>query len=411
MDNIFLVEESTLQNIADAIRSKKSDTDITKNDKIKVKKMSEEIYKLASLPTITLSGDCTDLCHNYPTPSDIDQLLNQLSYCIETENITNAKQMFYYASCPTIPFDINLSAECVDMTEMFTRSSIRSCPIIKGGNITSCSYLFFKCSSLKEIPEESFKEVTLDSNLRSSKTFYGCSKLKYIPSSIMHEFLGNAFGDCYCLDAVENMPISSTARISDEFTSNTVLDGGGMFDHCYRLRKLTFKKDNKGNPIIANWANQIIDLTNGVGYVSGQGPKGEDGQHHQELFFKDTDVDMNKCISNRATYDLWKDDPDAFSISSAYSRYTYESALETLDSLPDTSGYIMSLNTTISEWPEDPSTLEGINYIIFSNNASLDQGVLYGIVSRLKNETEGKEAVLKAKAKGWLVKDAGGNIL
>ena len=88
-------------------------------------------------------------------------------------------------------------------------------------------------------------------------------------------------------------------------------------------------------------------------------------------------------ISNDATYQLLKDNEDAWAEGKAYSRYNHDSAVETINTLPDTSAYLA----------ESGGTTNIIKFTGASGSAT-DGGAINTL-------TEAEIAV--AAAKGWTV--------
>jgi hypothetical protein len=93
-------------------------------------------------------------------------------------------------------------------------------------------------------------------------------------------------------------------------------------------------------------------------------------------------ITADKEVKDDATYQALKNDPDWFSIKVEYSRYNHDSAVETINSLPDTSAYL--------------ATAGGTNTIKFkgASGSKTDGGAINTL-------TEAEIAV--AAAKGWTV--------
>ena len=93
-------------------------------------------------------------------------------------------------------------------------------------------------------------------------------------------------------------------------------------------------------------------------------------------------ITADKLVTDDTTYQALKNDPDWFSTKVEYSRYNHDSAVNTINSLPDTSAYL--------------ATAGGTNTIKFKGAAgSKTDG---GAINTL---TEAEIAV--ATAKGWTV--------
>ena len=115
--------------------------------------------------------------------------------------------------------------------------------------------------------------------------------------------------------------------------------------------------------------SQIIDVTVlGIGYRYDK----EDPEYFP----------IDKEIKDDATYQALKDDPDAWTKMPEYSFYNHDSAVETINSLPDTSTYLAEAG--------------GTNTIKFKGNSGskTDGGAI---------NTMTAEEIAVAAAKGWTV--------
>ena len=166
-------------------------------------------------------------------------------------------------------------------------------------------------------------------------------KLKVNPESTAMPYttylpLYRVFNYCYKLSEALNLPVAvlnSGIGLTNNQFANT-------FYNCNSLSRITFETNADGSPIVAQWKAQTIDLTYYVGYT---------GQ-------------TNNPLSD--------------------SVYNHDSAVETINSLPDTSAYL--------------ATDGGTNTIKFRRDSgSATAGGAIG------NLTEAEIAV--ATAKGWTV--------
>jgi hypothetical protein len=93
-------------------------------------------------------------------------------------------------------------------------------------------------------------------------------------------------------------------------------------------------------------------------------------------------ITADKQVKDDATYQALKNDPDWFTVDLYYSRYNHDSAVATINSLPDTSAYLAEKG--------------GTNTIRFlSTSGSLTDG---GAINTLT-----EEEIAVATAKGWTV--------
>lgn len=316
-----------------------------------------------------------------------DWFIEQCGEEITTENINNCNHMFSGCKLERIPFIINLvvGGSGADLKNMFHNSSIKEPPKIKGTPY-ELSQMFSYCSLLRELPENYFDDFDWSSISGSTNAyqcpmnemFSGCYSLRYVPIHKIksnpviytsYSYLYNGFSYCYCLDEIKDLPLPFTGV----WTSNAFNSGpyGGCFLKVSRLKSLTFAL-NEGQPCVMNWEGQTIDLSQKVGYAT----------QKSDFLNNNSGITADKEVKDDATYQALKNDKDWFTIKPEYSRYNHDSAVETINSLPDTSAYLAANG--------------GTNTIIFTGAAgSATDG---GAINTL---TEAEIAV--AAAKGWTV--------
>ena len=296
---------------------------------------------------------------------------------ITTENITNASFMFFRSTLRTIPFDIKGSTSTkVKFNNMFYQcNNLEVLPKISG-LIYDMKCLFQDCYYLKNIPDDYFDNLDFSQVKNSSNAyaceadhlFYYCKSLRKIPLNFLNNmnpivhtggsYFYFGFYYCICLDELVGLPIPYTAAWSGNAFRST-------FDYCYRLKRLTFATQEDGSPKIVNWKNQIIDLSKQFGYGL--------NSTTAEIY----GISKDKEMKNADTYEALKDDPDSFAYNHSYSRYNHDSAVETINSLPDASA-------------------SGTNTIRFKGEAgsATDGGAI---------NTMTEEEIAVAAAKGWTV--------
>ena len=136
---------------------------------------------------------------------------------------------------------------------------------------------------------------------------------------------------------------------------------------CGRLNSMTFETED-GMPIIENWKSQTIDLSTNVGFV----PIKENSVGYN------SGITADKEVTDAESYEALKNDPDWFTTKIGYSRYNHDSAVETINSLPDC------------------SSSGGTNTIKFNGQSGeLTDG---GAINTLT-----EEEIAVAAAKGWTV--------
>ena len=297
-----------------------------------------------------ISGDCS---YRF-TSGGWDWFIEQYGNKITTSNISNTRFIFYFSNLKTIPFEININDSCFYIQNMFESAKyLRYLPTI---NIpenprwnqvpySDCRYMFRYCYSLRKITEE---------NKRFVQSLYRSNSLH----------IDQMFSGCYALDEINDFTVGSDfVIISNDFLS--------VFDLCFHLKNMTFMTDN-GTPYVRSWKSQTIDLSNYVGY----------GSTSRSFCDYNSGISSSKQVKDDATYQALKDDPDWFTTNVAYSRYNHDSAVATINSLPDTSAYL--------------ATAGGTNTIKFKGDAgsATDGGAI---------NTLTEEEIAVAAAKGWTV--------
>ena len=335
----------------------------------------------AELPSeaLTISGNCS---YRFSF-SGWDWFIENYGDQITTSNITSATNMFYYSKIETIPFTINLSTNangcsCISMFE--SCSNLKTLPEISG-KPNSFSSVFSNCYSIRQIPDSwgnlDFSKIQADSFININDIFNSCYSLRQIPASLISKLHNKkttgsysklyytCFSSCYSLDEILNLPVDGATMTSNMFASS--------FDNCSRLKDMTFATNN-GTPYTANWKTQTIDLTKSVGNSS--------NSYVNNILNYNSGITADKKVTDDTTYQALKNDPDWFTTNVAYSRYNHDSAVATINSLPDTSAYLAANG--------------GTNTIKFrGNSGSATDG---GAINTLT-----EEEIAVATAKGWTV--------
>ena len=214
------------------------------------------------------------------------------------------------------------------------------------------------------------------SNGNLSSIFGSCYSLRAIPviflknnhpgCGIYNSYFNGGFQYCCSLDELRDLPLHFTSTWTNNAFSAT-------FAECQRIKSLTFEMPD-GQPVVMNWKNQTIKLSQRIGYT--------DSSYKNYILNYNSGITADKEVKDDATYQALKNDPDWFTCKVEYSRYNHDSAVETINSLPDTSAYLAANG--------------GTNTIKFTGAAgSATDG---GAINTL---TEAEIAV--AAAKGWTV--------
>ena len=363
--------------LGDAIRSKTG-----KTEKLTLDQMATEIADIQTgggeLPerAFLITGDCTGRFKG----GIWDWCINSFGDKAVTEDITNCYQMFYRSTVSSIPFEINCSKTAeVSLQDMFYDSGIEIPPKITYVNAGTMSSMFENCYKLRLIPDdwcENFNWERQQANQSqhsygSGRIFRNCYRLKKFPLDLYRYnspatsgwYFDNGFYYCHSLDELVDLPIPYTMPVtSNKFTIT--------FNGCSKLKNMTFEMPN-GQPLIKEWKSQTIDLSKYVGATGGV------SNVQQNAGWSSEDE-----VKNDATYQALKNTEDWWTKSYDYSKYNHDSAVATINSLPDTSAYLAENG--------------GTNTIKFKGTAgSKTDG---GAINTL---TEAEIAV--ATAKGWTV--------
>ena len=316
-----------------------------------------------------------------------DWFINKYGNRITTNNITDADQMFNNSNISNIPFELNFSqTDETDIDNMFRSClNITSIPKINNCKPSSIREVFNYCSRLRYLPADiaTWFDWSYIDGLTSpysgyrDNLFAHCYSLRHVPMNFLAH--GNpvstyggsiyyyGFQNCYVLDELVNLP---NPHYNSTWTSNAFLY---TFTNCDRLKNLTFALNPETNaPYVVRWKSQTIDLSTQVGYCTST----------SDILNYNSGITEDKIVWNDETYQALKDDPDWFTTKFEYSRYNHDSAVLTINSLPDASAYITANG--------------GTNTIKFLGNSgsSTDGGAINTL-------TEAEIAV--ATAKGWTV--------
>ena len=377
-----------LSAIGNAIREKNGTTDL-----MTLEQMPQAIADIQSGGTdaelenklFTLEGDCRyKFAYN-----GWGWLINEYGDRIKIGIITNLSNLLYEnQNIAEIPFDLNITAEGASvgvLDNTFTNSALVKAPYIRG-NISlennsskiSVSRMFYNCSKLKEIPYDFFDVLfaCLEGNKsrfqQAQGIFYQNYSLRELPNlsffhntsslgtstySLYYSFCEN----CYALDEIINIPMLLTAYTTNAFNK--------AFYNCGKSKRITFKTNDDGTVCVASWKSQTIDLS-AVGVVPNTSSLASYGFNN------------DKRVVDAETYQALKNDPDWWTVKAEYSRYNHDSAVETINSLPDTSAYLAEKG--------------GTNTIKFAGarGSATDGGAI---------NTLTEEEIAVATAKGWTV--------
>ena len=355
-----------LEAIGDAVRAKTGDT-----NKLTLDEMATKINGIAPGPTtsdLTVTGDCKNRFAN----GGWDWVIEKYGDQITTHDITSIEGMFSYSNVDRIPFSINLGDRsggfrmdkvfygCHNLTEL---------PYIENAVPMTIQYFSSINYSMQQIPENYFdnwnwnimKNMTGQFEGYADYLFSNCIKLRKLPLAWLanmnpniyysYSYFYGGFGQCEVLDELLELPVPYTGV----WTGNAFR---AFCENTYRIKNITFAPTGA-----KKWQNQEIDLSYRRGYGS-------------------VNIGADKRVVDDATYAALKNDPDWWTDDVAYSRYNHDSAVATINSLPDTSEYL--------------ATSSGVNIIKFKGAAGekTDGGAINTLTA---------EEIAVAAAKGWTV--------
>ena len=322
---------------------------------------------------LILSGGCND----YFSYNKFKWLRDKIK---GTNNIDSLPNMFKESDVETIDYSLNLAT---NNRNIFASSVFENCYKLKkipdiiglgSAGLANTDKLFFGCSLIQEIPV-SWGNINYSDegyNFSRAQMFQNCYNLRKISENLIKKLnrkkvtyyfyhLGyNGFYDCNTLEEIRGLDIPNP---DSTVSSNLFKD---TFYHCYRLKDLIFIKEEGTR---GNLQGQTIDLRNDVGYIISL----------QDRFPALVDKSEFDLITDDESYQRFKNSENSFACSIEYSRYNHDSAVRTINSLPDLSGNTGAANT-----------------IIFKGEAGsrTDGGAI---------NTMTEEEIAVATAKGWVV--------
>lgn len=305
--------------------------------------MATEIEALDTVAAeaLKITGSCNyRFCNN-----NWNWLIEQCGDKIVTEDIVDAERMFQYSSkLQNIPFDLNFrsSSNTHVVSNVFEGcEQLTTIPKLINAKPSVINNIFKNCKQLVEIPEESVDGIdwsymdSLTSSYSGNRcyTFDGCYKLRKFPMSFLahgnpavsysYSLYYGLFSYCYSLDELINLPV---LHRNSSWTSNAF---NSTFTYCHRLKDVIFETNEDGSPIkINNWSKQAINLSSRVGYCAST---------DVNTVIKYAGFTTDTQVTDEASYQALKDNPDWWTADSNYSRYNHDSAVRTINSLPDVS--------------------------------------------------------------------------
>lgn len=381
-----IINDANLVAIGDAIRAKNG----TANT-YKPREMANAITNLPTgggeQPGPFILTDTAPYCFtNEPSKWLLKNYPNQFT----TTNLRDISYMFQGWDESTIPLTLNMKTNSANvLSHCFDMSKITEAPAMPNCAPGDIDYMFYECKYLKDLSTlqiDTWNFYYTTSTYSRGYTFARCMSLRKFPEDFFRKWGSSLSGTSstgkkvyeslfyqdYNLEEVKDL---WTTTESNTLTNNTL---SNTFDRNGCLKHLTFRTLADGSPRTVKWKSQTLRLQ-GVGYHE----EAWAGEGILDTVVKYAPERANKMIYNAETYEMFKDDPDAWAgnlygveSSAPWSLYNIDSAIETINSLPDTSAY-------------------GTNTIIFNGKA----GSGYG--KGIENLSE--EVIALASAKGWTV--------
>ena len=256
----------------------------------------------------------------------------------------------------------------ISLSSCFYGSSIQKIPkfVFNNTGVYNCANMFGgynnKVENVDDFMTNTIFSTSSFSNYSNMFSFnYGIKtiphleKLKNTGMNSTTTIYNNGFYRCIHLQEIINLPVITPSN--NNITSNNMFKT--TFQQC-PVNRITFETNN-GEPLIANWKNQIIPIGTS-----------------EKVGWTDTHKNTAPTVSNQATYEQYKNEVYKTSLRE-YSRYNHTSAVETINSLPDTS-----------------AVSNGTNKIQFcgASGSATDGGAISNLTS---------EEIAVATAKGWTV--------
>ena len=249
-------------------------------------------------------------------------------------------------------------------------------------NANQCSGMFSYLIRLNKTDEliKFFDSITFNNSTFQTGVFFtNCYSLRniddvmpYIEKALVNYNSGFAYNNSFyymtTLDEINNIPVLKGVRTYNGFNA--------AFQNCTRVKDITFAT-NDGVPLEAQCKSQTIDLS------SISSPIGWIATYNKNYITNyNSGITADKEVNDDATYQALKDNPDWFATKVEYSRYNHDSAVNTINSLPDTSAYLAANGGT--------NTIKFYGY----SGLNTDGGAI---------NTLTEEEIAVATAKGWTV--------
>ena len=254
----------------------------------------------------------SDLLH---IPMDIninnaEKFLGTFSGCYELLSVPKIRGTIKWSTTSDFSSVLDRAQSLTDIEDLFTSEMIEGYSTVKVTSRYACpkpivlQYLY----SLRRVPTWYYSQRL-------------CPESTYYPATSYCPYY-QAFRDCYALDELTNLPVhNSNCELPDNMFNYA-------FRNCCRAKNITFETNPDGSPIVTRWKSQTIDLTSGFGNTNGS---------PSYVLNYNSGITADKEVTDDATYQALKNDPNWWTNNYRYSRYNHDSAVATINSLPDCS--------------------------------------------------------------------------
>ena len=373
MSKVF-INESSLTSIGNAIRGKTGSSEL----------LSVPDGMVAAIESITtggggsavlpeelrvISGDVQNLfSRDYAT-----LYVNTYGKQLTTKDLIDAQMFDENRTIEEVPFDLNIAGGYTNalfrscsklkkikdiniMNPNNTSNGLNQCfqgcynlkeiGIIRNPMISSMNYAFESCFYLNYITIEG---AVIPNNGVGyiNGAFQSCLGLRELDSSFLKLLKSNVgynstFNSCFSMDRIVGLglPISSSSQVHVNNIYN------GTFDNCYRLDELTFETNDDGTPKQLYASNQVIDLSQNIGYCPSsawvtcyivgdikQGQLVPGFYDYIQPSASSTDIWNYQITADKNTEDYYNH-KDSWTEDYLYSRYNHRSMVNTINSLP-----------------------------------------------------------------------------
>lgn len=334
MATVF-IDETRLTAIGDAIREKTGGTEL-----LKVADMPTAIAGIVASGEVglpermkVLTGNCEGLFYLGNWIWIFEDYPGQVS----TKDLEHCSSMFWNAkTLKTITFNFNFNNE----SDIFpsTYQMFEDCTELQEieGDMVNLSPsnmadMFSNCNNLRYLPN--FVNIDWSYYHNYSSGANNCFSYMWALRSVPEEFMTNFwhlgsnllirhnFKDCYCLDELKG--VNLRFNTANNITSNQL---NSSFTSLFRIKEFTFALDDDGTPLKLPLQNQTLNLSTYTGY----------GTSASIFTGCNSGITADKQVTDLASYEALKDDPDWFTTNYFFSRYNHDSAVNTINSLPDT---------------------------------------------------------------------------